>query len=97
MLICADHAASIWINALFIFLQEALAEKEKGNIAYKNKDFEAALQHYDKAIELDPTNVTFLTNKAGRLPLVWNSMACTVWKYEEPQALWGEQICECTP
>ena len=45
---------------------QALEEKEKGNAAYKNREFEEALQHYDKALELDPTNITFLTNKAGR-------------------------------
>ena len=44
---------------------QAIQEKEKGNAAYKKKDFETALAHYDKAFELDPTNVTFLTNKAG--------------------------------
>ena len=46
---------------------QALAEKDKGNAAYKAKDFTAALEHYDKAIELDPDNITFLTNKAGEL------------------------------
>jgi stress-induced-phosphoprotein 1 len=44
---------------------QALAEKEKGNAAYKAKDFPAAHQHYDKAFELDPTNIAFLTNKAA--------------------------------
>ncbi|XP_064403247.1 stress-induced-phosphoprotein 1-like isoform X2 [Halichondria panicea] len=44
---------------------EALGEKEKGNAAYKKKDFVTALAHYDRAIELDPTNFTFLTNKAA--------------------------------
>ena len=44
---------------------QALEEKDKGNAAYKKKDFTTALQHYDKAIELDPENITFLTNKAG--------------------------------
>lgn len=44
---------------------QALAEKELGNAAYKKKDFEEALAHYDKAIELDPSDITFLTNKAG--------------------------------
>ena len=39
-------------------------------MAYKKKDFETALQHYAKAIELDPTNSNFLTNRAGQL---WNT------------------------
>nr|CAX71175.1 putative Stress-induced-phosphoprotein 1 [Schistosoma japonicum] len=44
---------------------EAEAEKEKGNAAYKKKDFETAIAHYDKAIELDPTCITYYTNKAA--------------------------------
>lgn len=46
--------------------QLALAEKDLGNQAYKKRDFETALSHYDKAYELDDTNITFLTNKAGK-------------------------------
>ncbi|XP_031560926.1 stress-induced-phosphoprotein 1-like [Actinia tenebrosa] len=45
--------------------KQALAEKELGNAAYKKKDFETAHQHYDKAKELDPTNITFYTNNAA--------------------------------
>ncbi|XP_078592118.1 stress-induced-phosphoprotein 1-like isoform X2 [Branchiostoma floridae x Branchiostoma japonicum] len=45
--------------------KEAKEEKKKGNEAYKKKDFEMALQHYDKAIELDADDITFLTNKAA--------------------------------
>ncbi|XP_013422191.1 stress-induced-phosphoprotein 1-like [Lingula anatina] len=45
--------------------KKALEEKEKGNAAYKKKDFETAIKHYDEAIRLDPTNITFLTNKAA--------------------------------
>lgn len=44
---------------------EALKEKELGNAAYKKKEFTEALQHYDRAIELDPDNITFMTNKAA--------------------------------
>ncbi|CAG5133559.1 unnamed protein product [Candidula unifasciata] len=44
---------------------KALQEKEKGNEAYKKRDFEAALKHYDAAFQLDPTNITVLTNKAA--------------------------------
>ncbi|XP_041352720.1 stress-induced-phosphoprotein 1-like [Gigantopelta aegis] len=45
--------------------KEALEEKEKGNAAYKKKNFEEALQCYNRAFELDPTNITLLTNKAA--------------------------------
>ena len=47
------------------FLQ-SFEEKELGNAAYKKKDFETALAHYKNAIELDPTNASFLTNRAGQ-------------------------------
>jgi stress-induced-phosphoprotein 1 len=43
----------------------ALAKKEEGNSAYKLKKFDDALQAYDVAIALDPTNMTFLNNKAA--------------------------------
>ena len=45
--------------------KQAVAEKEKGNAAYKKKDFATAHSHYDRAWELDPKNITILTNKAG--------------------------------
>ena len=55
-------------NLVFPILltEQALEEKEKGNAAYKQKDFATALKHYEKAWELDPTNMTILTNRAGR-------------------------------
>ncbi|XP_057375057.1 stress-induced-phosphoprotein 1-like isoform X2 [Daphnia carinata] len=43
----------------------ALSEKEKGNAAYKKKNFVAALEHYNKAVELDPTDMTYITNLAA--------------------------------
>ncbi|KAF7256332.1 hypothetical protein EG68_08247 [Paragonimus skrjabini miyazakii] len=43
----------------------ALSEKDLGNAAYKSKNFELALKHYDKAIELEPTCITYYTNKAA--------------------------------
>ena len=50
---------------------EAQREKEAGNAAYKARRFEAALGHYDKAAELDPTDISFLTNRCA--PDVRNS------------------------
>lgn len=44
---------------------EALKAKEKGNEFYKKKLFEEALKCYDEAIQLDPTDITFLNNKAA--------------------------------
>ncbi|KAJ1911384.1 Hsp90 cochaperone [Mycoemilia scoparia] len=44
---------------------EALEEKTKGNAAYKKRDFDTALVHYNKAIELDPYDVTYYNNKAA--------------------------------
>ncbi|BAS90262.1 Os04g0538000, partial [Oryza sativa Japonica Group] len=42
----------------------AQEEKEAGNAAYK-KDFETAIQHYTKAMELDDEDVSYLTNRAA--------------------------------
>lgn len=43
----------------------AQKEKEAGNAAYKKKDFETAIQHYTKAIELDDEDISYLTNRAA--------------------------------
>ena len=34
--------------------------KSLGNTAYKDKEYEKAIQHYSDAVALDPTDVTFL-------------------------------------
>ncbi|CAA7391681.1 unnamed protein product [Spirodela intermedia] len=44
---------------------EAQKEKEAGNAAYKRKEFETAIQHYGKALELDDEDISFLTNRAA--------------------------------
>ncbi|XXG75931.1 hypothetical protein AAC387_Pa08g0395 [Persea americana] len=44
---------------------EAQREKEAGNAAYKKKDFEGAIGHYTKAMELDDEDISFLTNRAA--------------------------------
>ena len=43
----------------------ALKAKELGNKAYKAKQFDTAIKHYDEAIALDPTDITFYNNKGG--------------------------------
>lgn len=45
--------------------EQAYKEKELGNDAYKKKEFEMAIQHYNKAIELYPEDISFLTNRAA--------------------------------
>nr|KYP55391.1 Heat shock protein STI [Cajanus cajan] len=40
-------------------------EKESGNAAYKKKDFETAIGHYTKALELDDEDISYLTNRAA--------------------------------
>jgi len=42
-----------------------LKEKEQGNTAYKSKNFTKAVSHYEAAIELDPTEITFRSNLAA--------------------------------
>lgn len=43
----------------------AKKEKDLGNAAYKKKDFDTAIQHYNAAIEHDPTDITFYNNIAA--------------------------------
>ncbi|EDV33524.1 uncharacterized protein Dana_GF20636 [Drosophila ananassae] len=43
----------------------AKQEKELGNAAYKKKDFETALNHYNAAISHDPNDITFYNNIAA--------------------------------
>ncbi|CAG0895523.1 unnamed protein product [Cyprideis torosa] len=45
--------------------KEAEEQKELGNAAYKKKDFETALKHYQKAAELDPSELTYLSNQGA--------------------------------
>ena len=39
--------------------------KEKGNNAYKNKQWKEALEFYDKALEIKPEEITYINNKAA--------------------------------
>ncbi|KAG6481691.1 hypothetical protein ZIOFF_058310 [Zingiber officinale] len=44
---------------------EAQKEKEAGNAAYKKKDFETAIQHYTQSMELDDSDISYITNRAA--------------------------------
>ena len=46
---------------------EAQREKELGNAAYKKKDFETAIQHYTKEMDLDDKDIFCITNKNSLL------------------------------
>ena len=41
-------------------------EKQKGNAAYKARKFEEAIEHYTKAWDTWPKDVTYLTNLSGK-------------------------------
>ena len=43
----------------------AAEEKELGNAAYKKKEFEMAVGHYSKAIEMDEEEISYITNRAA--------------------------------
>ncbi|OAD62404.1 Stress-induced-phosphoprotein 1, partial [Eufriesea mexicana] len=45
--------------------KQAQYEKQLGNEAYKQRKFEVALEHYNKAVELDPTEIIYLLNIAA--------------------------------
>jgi len=45
--------------------ESAMEAKKKGNAFYKKKEFSSAIDCYKEAIELDPTNISFLTNLAA--------------------------------
>mmetsp|Transcript_6488 Transcript_6488/g.19696 ORF Transcript_6488/g.19696 Transcript_6488/m.19696 type:complete len:414 (-) Transcript_6488:52-1293(-) len=44
---------------------DAEGHKEKGNAAYKKRDFATALEHYSKAFEMEPKHLAYLTNRAA--------------------------------
>jgi len=45
--------------------EDAMNEKQLGNKAYQKKDFTTAISHYEKAIQLDATELTFHSNMAA--------------------------------
>jgi len=55
--------------------KEAELEKQKGSEAYKKRDFDAAAKGFERAWELWPKDITFLTNLSGvcRPVALWDS------------------------
>ena len=45
--------------------EKAQVEKQAGNAAYKKKEFEKALEHYTKAMEIDTKDISYITNRAA--------------------------------
>lgn len=45
--------------------RQALEAKNLGNDEYKKKNFDEALKHYNRAVELDPTDITYYLNIAA--------------------------------
>ena len=68
---------------------EAQKAKERGNAAYKAKNFEEAIKHYDAAIELDDSDISFLTNRYATLVKCSDSLSfCTqYWRAILPMLL----------
>jgi len=46
---------------------DAEAQKELGNECFRKQDFEGALSYYNQAIQIDPKNMTYYSNKASAL------------------------------
>ncbi|KAF5831022.1 hypothetical protein DUNSADRAFT_13691 [Dunaliella salina] len=44
---------------------EAIKEKEAGNAAYKSRNFDEAISHYNRAWELFDEDISFMTNRAA--------------------------------
>jgi len=55
----------------------AVVCKEEGNALYKEKKFDQAIAKYEEARQLDPTNMTFLSNQAAVLFTMRNYPECT--------------------
>ena len=50
--------------------KEAEVEKQNGTAAYKKRDFEAAAKSFERAWEIWPKDITFLTNLSGSCRIV---------------------------
>jgi hypothetical protein len=55
-------------------VKEAEAAKKAGNEAYKKRDFEDAAKFFEKAWDLWPKDITYLTNLGGKKPSISPSL-----------------------
>lgn len=53
------------LDANFLNKMEAGKEKELGNKAFAAKDFETAIQHFTKCIQLDPKDAVYFSNRSA--------------------------------
>lgn len=61
----ASEASTVEPSPTTDSLAAATRERELGNEAYRRRDFEAALQHYEQALSRDPHSVSLRTNQAA--------------------------------
>ncbi|CAG8434531.1 5341_t:CDS:2 [Diversispora eburnea] len=80
-------------------VEQALKEKEMGNTYFKNGNYSKAIEHYGKAVELDPKEAVFVINRAmAHLKLknwVEAEIDCTqglILHPNNPKALWRRGI-----
>nr|CCC90597.1 putative stress-induced protein sti1 [Trypanosoma congolense IL3000] len=75
--------------------KEALRVKEEGNALYKQRKFDEALEKYNRALELDPTNTVYLLNVTAVIFEKGDYEACAK-KCEEALEHGRENRCDYT-
>ena len=56
------HRKDVGLSGKQEEVKEGEEEKERGNRAYKKKDFTRAMVHYQRALDIDPENVIYWSN-----------------------------------
>lgn len=66
---------SIPLRPAPLFEQTRMEFKEKGNLAFNQGNYREALQYYTIAIEKDPSNVVFYSNRSAAYLMLQNFQA----------------------